>query len=157
MKCAIAQGYRNDNPADDALTSALPKRSAPVRHQRALPHGEVAAAVAAPRAAGVVGRAEADALPWTVVCRGVVNGIEAVIHQTGTPGGVRRVDHMVRVRDYDASENRWVVERVWPQAARRRHRAGPETAGRVREGKEAATEALVWRLRNAFTELRAVG
>ena len=46
MKWAIAQGYRNDNPAGDALTAALPKRSAPVRHQRALPHGEVAGAVA---------------------------------------------------------------------------------------------------------------
>ena len=49
MKWAIAQGYRNDNPAGDALT-ALPKRSAPVRHQRALPHGEVAGAVATVRA-----------------------------------------------------------------------------------------------------------
>ena len=46
MKWAIAQGYRNDNPAGDALTAALPKRPAPVRHQRALPHGEVAGAVA---------------------------------------------------------------------------------------------------------------
>ena len=40
-----------------------------------------------------------DDLPWTVVCRGVVDGIEAVIHQTRTPVGVRRVDQMVRVRD----------------------------------------------------------
>ena len=46
-----------------------------------------------------------DALPWTVVCRGVVDGIEAVIHQTGTTEGMRRVEQMVRVRDYDASEN----------------------------------------------------
>ena len=50
MKWAIAQGYRNDNPAGDALTAALPKRSAAVRHQRALPHGEVADAIAAVRA-----------------------------------------------------------------------------------------------------------
>ena len=50
MKWAIAQGYRADNPAGDALTAALPKRSVPVRHQRALPHGEVSAAVAAVRA-----------------------------------------------------------------------------------------------------------
>ena len=49
MKWAIAQGYRNDNPAGDALTAALPKRSAAVRHQRALPHGEVADAIAAVR------------------------------------------------------------------------------------------------------------
>ncbi|MCY3729836.1 MAG: tyrosine-type recombinase/integrase [Rhodospirillaceae bacterium] len=50
MKWAIAQGYRADNPAGDALTAALPKRSVPVRHQRALPHGEVSGAVAAVRA-----------------------------------------------------------------------------------------------------------
>ena len=53
-------------------------------------------------------------LPWAVVCRGVVDGIEAVIHQTRTAEGVRRVDQMVRVRDYDAAENRWVVEPIWP-------------------------------------------
>ena len=50
MKWAIAQGHRSDNPAGDALTAALPKRSAPVRQQRALPHGEVSGAVAAVRA-----------------------------------------------------------------------------------------------------------
>ena len=50
MKWAIAQGYRYDNPAGDALTAALPKRSAPVQHQRALPHDDVAGAVATVRA-----------------------------------------------------------------------------------------------------------
>ncbi|MCY4660298.1 MAG: ATPase, T2SS/T4P/T4SS family, partial [Acidobacteria bacterium] len=65
-----------------------------------------------------------DALPWAVVCRGVVDGIEAVIHQTRTAEGVRRVDQMVRVRDYDAHANRWVVERIWPAPA-----AAPEGAG----------------------------
>ena len=40
-----------------------------------------------------------DALPWTVVCRGLVDGIEAVIHQTRTTEGVRHVEQMVRVRD----------------------------------------------------------
>ena len=58
-----------------------------------------------------------DNLPWTVVCRGVVDDIEAVIHQARTPEGVRRVDQMVRVRDYDAREDRRVVEPVWPQPA----------------------------------------
>ncbi len=33
-----------------------------------------------------------DALPWAVVCRGVLDGIEAVIHQTRTAEGVRCVD-----------------------------------------------------------------
>ncbi len=50
MKWAIAQGYRNDNPAGDAVTAALPQRSVPVRHMQALPHGKVAGAIAAVRA-----------------------------------------------------------------------------------------------------------
>ncbi len=65
-----------------------------------------------------------DGLPWTVVCRGVVDGIEAVIHQTRTPQGVRRVEQMVRVADYDATKNRWVVEPVWPPTAARPQSAG---------------------------------
>ena len=55
-----------------------------------------------------------DALPWSVVCRGVVDGIETVIQQTRTPEGVRQVTQMVRVRDYDATRNTWIVEDVWP-------------------------------------------
>ena len=45
MKWAVAQGYREDNPAGDAISAALPRNSVRVRHQRALPHGEVAAAL----------------------------------------------------------------------------------------------------------------
>ena len=45
MKWAVAQGYREDNPAGDAISATLPKNSIRVRHQRALPHGEVAAAL----------------------------------------------------------------------------------------------------------------
>ena len=55
-----------------------------------------------------------DALPFSVVCRGVVDGIEAVMQQTRSPEGVRQVTQMVRVRDYDATRNRWIVEDVWP-------------------------------------------
>ena len=43
MKGAIAAGHRLDNPAGDALTAALPKGGQKQRHQRALPHAEVAA------------------------------------------------------------------------------------------------------------------
>ncbi len=50
MKWAIAQGYRTENPAGDALTAALPHRSVPVRHMQALSHMEVAGAIAAVRA-----------------------------------------------------------------------------------------------------------
>ena len=52
MRWAVAQGYRNDNPAGDAVTAALPKRPAPVEHRRAIPHGEVAAALATVRSSG---------------------------------------------------------------------------------------------------------
>ena len=50
MKWAIAQGYRNDNPAGEAITAALPKPPAAVRHMPALPHGEVGGAIEAVRA-----------------------------------------------------------------------------------------------------------
>ena len=55
-----------------------------------------------------------DDLPWAVVCRNIADAIEAVIHQTRTPEGERKVAQMVRVRDYDAQTNRWVVEPIWP-------------------------------------------
>ena len=45
MKWAIAQGLRIDNPAGDAISAALPKHTAVQKHQRALPHAEVAAAL----------------------------------------------------------------------------------------------------------------
>ena len=76
-----------------------------------------------------------DALLWTVACRGVVDGIEPVIHQTRTPEGVGRVDQMVRVRDYDASENRWMVESVWPQSIAVGLRTGPEQPTGSRKGR----------------------
>ena len=46
MKWAVAQGYRQDNPAGDAISAALPKNAVPQQHQRALPHAEVGAALA---------------------------------------------------------------------------------------------------------------
>ena len=49
MKWAVAQGHRQDNPAGEAITAALPKRSKQVRHMPALPHGEVAGTLAAVR------------------------------------------------------------------------------------------------------------
>lgn len=52
MKWAVAQGHRDDNPAGDALVSALPKRNKRVKHHRALPHAEVAEAVASVQGSG---------------------------------------------------------------------------------------------------------
>ena len=53
MKWAVAQGYRADNPAGDAIGAALPKHNGNAkRHHRALPHGEVAAAIEVVRGSG---------------------------------------------------------------------------------------------------------
>ena len=46
MKWAIAQGYRHDNPAGDAIAAALPKNGVPKKHMRALPYPEVAGGIA---------------------------------------------------------------------------------------------------------------
>ena len=45
MKWAVAKGYRPDDPGGEVLSAALPKQNGRVQHHRALPHGEVAAAL----------------------------------------------------------------------------------------------------------------
>ena len=55
MKWAVAQGYRGDNPDGDAISAALPKTGGVRRHQRALPFGEVGAALAKVRTSGAHG------------------------------------------------------------------------------------------------------
>ena len=50
MKWAVAKGYRHDNPAGEALTAALPTNGYRTRHQKALPHAELGAALATVRA-----------------------------------------------------------------------------------------------------------
>ena len=50
MKWAVAKGYREDNPAGDAIAAALPRGRRHRTHFRALPHAEVGAALAAVRA-----------------------------------------------------------------------------------------------------------
>ena len=52
MKWAVAQGYRDDNPAGDAISAALPKTAVRQQHMRALPHAEVGAALARVRDSG---------------------------------------------------------------------------------------------------------
>ena len=49
MKWAVAQGYRDDNPAGDAIGAALPKNGGKREHQRALAHTDVAGALSAIR------------------------------------------------------------------------------------------------------------
>ena len=47
MKWAVVEGYRDDDPAGNTITVALPKGGANRRHRRALPFAEVADALAA--------------------------------------------------------------------------------------------------------------
>ena len=50
MKWAVGKGYRLDNPAGEALVAALPKQNGRVRHHAALPHSQLASALARVRA-----------------------------------------------------------------------------------------------------------
>ena len=52
MKWTVAKGYRPDNPAGDAIAAALPRNGNAIRHHKALPHGEVAAALVKVRNSG---------------------------------------------------------------------------------------------------------
>ena len=52
MRWAVAQGYREDNPAGDAIGAALPYNGVRRRHHPALPYAEVAAAIQAVRTSG---------------------------------------------------------------------------------------------------------
>ena len=49
MKWAVAQGYRSDNPAGEAISAALPNNHQEVIHRRALPHAQVGGALAKER------------------------------------------------------------------------------------------------------------
>ena len=55
-------------------------------------------------------------LPWEVTCRGVVDGIALVIHMTRREGR-RFVEEAAFVKGYEAGENRWLIEPVWPPEA----------------------------------------
>ena len=46
MRWAVAKGYRSDNPAGDAIAAALPRNGNATKHHKALPHGELPAALA---------------------------------------------------------------------------------------------------------------
>ena len=52
------------------------------------------------------------ALPWEVTCRGVVDGISLVVHMTRHRGR-RFVEEALRVKGYDAADNRWHTETIW--------------------------------------------
>ena len=50
MKWAVAQGFREDNPAGEVLGAALPKNTKAVEHYAAVPHAEVVDAIGVIRA-----------------------------------------------------------------------------------------------------------
>ena len=52
MRWAVAQGYREDNPAGEAIGAALPKNGVQVRHLPALAYAEVAGALETVRRSG---------------------------------------------------------------------------------------------------------
>ena len=52
MRWAVAQGYRDDNPAGAAISAALPRNGVRPRHHPALPYAEVSAAIQTVRTSG---------------------------------------------------------------------------------------------------------
>ena len=52
MRWAVAQGYREDNPAGAAISAALPRNGVRPRHHPALPYAEVSAAIQTVRTSG---------------------------------------------------------------------------------------------------------
>ena len=91
MRWAIAQGYRADNPAGDAITAALPRNGKQSRHFKALPHGDVAKALATVRGstAGDGVRLSLEFVVLTAARSGEVRG--ALWEEIDEDAGVWRV------------------------------------------------------------------
>lgn len=66
MKWAVAQGWRQDNPAE-SIAQALPKADKMKAHRKALPYQEVAGCIAAVQASGA-GKATKLALEFLILC-----------------------------------------------------------------------------------------
>ena len=103
MKWAIAQGYRPDNPAGEALGAALPKNTGQRLHFKALPHAQVAAAL--------------DKVRSSRAWAGTKLALEFLVLTAGRSGEVR----LARWEEIDLETAVWVVP---PQRmkAGRRHR-----------------------------------
>lgn len=91
MKWAIAQGYRHDNPAGDAVGAALPKNTGPRRHFQALPHTQVPAALESVRSS--------NAWPGTKLA------LEFLVLTAGRSGEVREA----RWEEIDLDMAVWIV------------------------------------------------
>lgn len=59
MRWAIAQGYREDNPADERVTAALGRNTRPPTHHNALHHSQVKNAMGVIETSGVYWAAQA--------------------------------------------------------------------------------------------------
>ena len=91
MAWAIAQGYRTDNPAGDAIAAALPRTGAQQTHHRALPHHLVGDAIAAIR--------NSDAWPATKLA------FEYLVLTAARSGEVRGA----RWDEIDLDSQTWIV------------------------------------------------
>ena len=91
MAWAIAQGYRADNPAGDAIAAALPRTGAQQTHHRALPHHLVGDAIAAIR--------NSDAWPATKLA------FEYLVLTAARSGEVRGA----RWDEIDLDSETWIV------------------------------------------------
>ncbi len=103
MRWAIAQGYRSDNPAGEAVTAALPKRPRQIRHMPALPYGEVGAALAGVRVSQA----------WT----GTKLAFELLVLTAARSGEVR----LATWEEFDLAASLWTVPAA-RMKANREHR-----------------------------------
>ena len=103
MRWAIAQGYRVDNPAGDAIGAALPKPPRVQKHYKALPYEEVAGAVATVR--------------WSDARVSVKLGIEFLVLTACRSGEVRGA----RWKEFDLDGGEWTIP-AGRMKSRREHR-----------------------------------
>ena len=111
MQWSVAQNFRTDDPAGPVLNGALPKPNGTKHHHRALPHGEVAAAIATVHASGM---ATATKL-----------AIEFLILTATRSGEVRGA----RWEEVDLAEQVWTVPSA-RMKAKRDHRVPLGRSGR---------------------------
>ena len=100
MKWAVAEGHRDDNPAGDAVVSALPDNRVRSTPRRALPHAEAAAAVAQVRNSN-----------WAPAIR---LGFEFTVLCAVRPGEARRA----RWEDIDLDAATWTIPATGMKANR---------------------------------------
>lgn len=100
MKWGVAKGYRPDNPAGGPIGAALPRNGGHTQHFRALPHADVAAAIAKVRAS--------SAWPLTKLA------IEFLVLTAARSGEVRGA----RWEELDLEAGTWTVPPERMKAAR---------------------------------------